>query len=93
MNIDDIKKRLHLRIEQADEKMLTVLSDMTENLFEAYLPHALEQPEAYHAESKNTLLRARTRKEMTNEIENAMEEYEEGKTISLEKSNREADSW
>lgn len=93
MDIDAVKKRLHLRIEQADEKVLAVLADMTEKVFEAYLPRAHEQSEAYKTEAKTALFRPRSRKEMTEEIEAAMENYEKGETITLATSNKEADSW
>ena len=93
MDKDVMKKRLHLRIEQADEKMLTLLAEMTENLFEAYLPKALEQTQTYEIKAKTDDLRPRSREEMTKEIKTAMEDFEKGKTITLEKSNKEADSW
>jgi hypothetical protein len=93
MDMDAVKKRLHCRIEEADEEMLAVLAGMTEKVFEAYLQTAQEQSEAYKIEAKTDLLRPRSRKEMTKEIEVAMENYVKGETITLTTTNKEADVW
>ena len=42
MDATTTKDLLHLRIEQADEKMLNVLSKVVESLFEAYQPEVLD---------------------------------------------------
>jgi len=92
MGIDQIKERLHLRIEQADEKILSVLSELAESLFETYQPQVLEQPEdksKAYAEQLQPLSRA----EMTKEIEEAMADYERGDYLTLEESSKEAASW
>ncbi|MDV7402932.1 hypothetical protein RZS08_66525, partial [Arthrospira platensis SPKY1] len=43
MSAEQLKERLHLRIEQADERLLAVLAEMAESLFKAYQPDALEE--------------------------------------------------
>jgi hypothetical protein len=43
MTVDLMKERLHLRIEQADEKMLHVLTELAESLFKNYQQQAFEQ--------------------------------------------------
>lgn len=56
--IDLIKERLHLRIEQADEKVLRVLDQLTETLFAEYHSEQTEEEErlakiaAYEAQLK-----------------------------------------
>lgn len=88
-----IKERLHLRIEQADERLLKVLAEMTESLFKSYQPDALEQAESSLQETYAQHLRPRTREEMTKEIEAAMADYERGDYLTLEESSKEASSW
>lgn len=93
MGVEVIKKRLHLRIEQADEKILQVLAELTESLFKTYQPQVLEQPEsdksAVYAEHLSPL----SREEMTKEIETAMADYERGNYLTLEESSKEVASW
>ena len=86
MNATQIRNRLHLRIEQADEQVLTVLSEMTESLFKMYQPQA-------EAPNPNQQFHPMTRRELTSEIEASMAEYERGNCISLEESSQEAASW
>lgn len=47
MTVDLMKERLHLRIEQADEKMLHVLTELAESLFENYQQQAFEQDDEF----------------------------------------------
>ncbi|MEQ8704901.1 MAG: hypothetical protein RIC19_13320 [Phaeodactylibacter sp.] len=94
MSAEQLKERLHLRIEQADEKLLGVLADMAERLFEAYQPQALDQTDVSQGQidySKH--LRPLSREAMTQEIGKAMEDYENGRYVTLDESSKEADSW
>lgn len=86
MSAEQLKERLHLRIEQADDRLLAVLAEMAESLFKNYPPHAA-------IPSDEQVMRPLTRQELTSEIEASMAEYERGEHISLEESKREAASW
>jgi len=86
MSTEQLKERLHLRIEQADERLLAVLAELAESLFKTYPPHA---PTPYDEQAMRPL----TREELTSEIEASMADYERGEYIGLEESKREAASW
>lgn len=86
MDAAQIRERLHLRIEQADDEILTVLAEMAESLFKVYQPQAETQSYEQH-------LRPLTRAELTSEIETSMADYERGDYLALEESGREAASW
>ena len=93
MGVDQIKERLHLRIEQADEQVLQVLAEMAESLFKTYQPQMLEQTKADLSNDYTEHLRPLTREEMTTEIETSMADYERGDYITLEESSKDAASW
>jgi predicted transcriptional regulator len=93
MGDEVIKKRLHLRIEQADEQLLHVLSELTESLFKTYQPQVLEQQEADNPAVYADHLQPLSRQEMTKEIDEAMADYERGDYVTLEESSKEAASW
>ena len=86
MDTAQIRERLHLRIEQADERLLTVLAEMAETLFKAYQPQAV--PSNYEKHMKPL-----TRQELTSEIETSMAECERGEYLTLEESSKEATAW
>ena len=71
MSAERLKERLHLRIEQADERLLAVLAEMAESLFKAYPPKAVTPSDGHD-------IRHLTRQELTSEIEASMAEYERG---------------
>ncbi len=95
MGVDLLKKHLHLRIEQADAKLLSVLAEVTESLFKSYQPEALEQSaiEIKQSVIYTKHLQPLTRQELTTEIEESMAEYERGEYLTLEESSKEAGSW
>jgi alpha-D-ribose 1-methylphosphonate 5-triphosphate diphosphatase PhnM len=93
MGVETIKERLHLRIEQADEKVLQVLDELTESLLKAYQPQVLKQQEADKSAAYADHLQPLSRQEMTEEIEEAMDDYERGDYLTLEESSKEAASW
>lgn len=94
MSAEQLKERLHLRIEQADEKLLGVLADMAERLFEAYQPQALDPTDVSQQQTDYSRhLRPLSREAMTKEIDKAMEDYENGRYVTLDESSKEADSW
>jgi hypothetical protein len=93
MSAEELKERLHLRIEQADEKLLQVWADMTENLFEAYQSKLIDSTDTGNSESYKEHLLPLSREEMTEEIEKAMADYERGDYLTLKESIKEAKSW
>jgi hypothetical protein len=86
MDAAQIREHLHLRIEQADERLLTVLAEMAESLFKTYQPQAVAPPNKQD-------FRPLTRQEITSEIETSMAGYNRGEYITLEESSKEAASW
>ncbi len=64
MTVEAIKERLHLRIEQADEKLLGVLSDMAESLFKAYQSDEQEEDDEFDSEAYEANLKPMTVEEL-----------------------------
>lgn len=95
MDADLLKEHLHLRIEQADAKLLSVLVELTESLFKNYQPETLKQSitEVKQATIYTEHLQPMTRQKLTAEIEESMAEYERGESLSLEESSKEAAAW
>ena len=95
MGADLIKERLHLRIEQADDKLLRVLDQFAETLFAEYHsdesnPITDEQIMAIPPSSK---WRKISREELQTELDEANAEYERGEYITLEELEKESDRW
>lgn len=86
MTADLIKERLHLRIEQADSRLLRVLDQFTETLFAEYYPSlspsdADEQILAIPpAPDWHKLNKA----ELRSELDEANAEFERGEYVTLE---------
>lgn len=92
MDATAIKELLHLRIEQADDKLLSVLAEMTESLFKTYQPEAVEivdeEEKAFAEEMKNiappSWAKPITREQFNAEIKASLAEYERGECLTLE---------
>lgn len=85
MSTDLLKERLHLRIEQADEKLLSVLDQFAETLFVAYHNDSNEEKErlariaAYKAN-----LKPMTKEELIARALASQEDIEAGRIHDLE---------
>ena len=95
MGIDQIKERLHLRIEQADEKLLRVLDQFAETLFAEY--HSDESKpitdEQIMAIPPSPNWRKMSREELRAELDEANAEYERGEYVTLEELEKESETW
>ena len=92
MGADQIKKVLHLRIEQADERFLRILYAMTE----AYASEHLEEEitdEQVMAIPPNPEWKRLTKAELKAEIDEANAEFERGESITLDELEKEAEQW
>lgn len=95
MSTELIKKRLYLRIEQADEKLLRVLDQFSETLFEEY----------HHGEGKELSdeeimalpappwAKPLTKEESIADLRAALVEYEGGEYVTLDELDQEAEKW
>jgi hypothetical protein len=89
MSAEQLKERLHLRIEQADERMLRALDQFAETLFVEY----------YGTEEDITVLPAPpwakplTEEESVADLQEALAEYERGEYTSLDDIDKEAEAW
>lgn len=95
MTVEAIKERLHLRIEQADEKVLRVLNQLAETLFAEYQsdeskPITDEQIMAIPPSPK---WRKMSREELRAELDEANAEYERGEYVTLEELEKESETW
>ncbi|WP_367389327.1 hypothetical protein [Lewinella sp. LCG006] len=84
MGIDQIKERLHLRIEQADEKLLTVLDELAESLFKNYQPDALEQARQERIATYEANLKPMTKEELIARALASQADIEAGRIHDLE---------
>jgi hypothetical protein len=89
MSAEQLKERLHLRIEQADERLLRVLDQFAETLFVEYYgseEDIMELPAPPWAK----LL---TEEESVADLQEALAEYERGEYTSLDDIDKEAEAW
>lgn len=92
MGAEQIKKILHLRIEQASESFLRILYAMTE----AYAnEHLGSEPSDKEIETllANMDIQPMTREELIKEIELANAQIEKGKYITLDDLEKEMEQW
>ena len=84
MGIDQIKERLHLRIEQADEKLLSVLDELAESLFKNYQPDALEQARKERIATYEANLKPMTKEELIARALASQADIEAGRIHDIE---------
>jgi hypothetical protein len=93
MSVELLKKRLLLRIEQADEKLLRVLDQFSETLFEEY--HHGEGKELSDEEIMDLpappWAKPLTKEESIADLREALAEYERGEYVTLEDLDQEAE--
>ena len=90
------KELLHLRIEQADEQMLAVLTELTETLFKTWQPEVVEKE---WTEAEIMAMPApkwankKTVEERNKDLLAADAECERGEFVTLESLQTELESW
>lgn len=90
MTATELRTDLLQQIEQADEKLLRIVSSVLEAVKVEYVEEVTEEEaQANNAEH----LQPMTREEMTNELRESMADYERGNYITLEESAKEAATW
>lgn len=92
MGAEQIKKLLHLRIEQADESFLRILYAMTEAYASEYLEEEITD-EQVMAIPPNPEWKRLTKAELKAELDEANAEFERGESITLEELEKEAEQW
>ena len=91
MDATTTKDLLHLRIEQADEKLLAVLAQMTEILFRNYQSEVMENsPQEDRVPSWAKPL---TAAESLADLREGLAAYEGGQYVTLEEARKEAATW
>ena len=93
MGAELIKKRLYLRIEQADEKLLRVLDQFAETLFEEYHGGQELSDEEIMALPAPPWAKPLSKEESIADLREALAEYERGDYITLEELDKEAETW
>lgn len=88
MSAEQLKKHLHLRIEQADAKLIGVLAELTESLFETYQPDALEECREKHIADYEASLTPMTREELIARALESQKDIEAGRIHDLEEVKR-----
>ncbi|MEM8584907.1 MAG: hypothetical protein AAGF87_11585 [Bacteroidota bacterium] len=84
------KDLLHLRIEQADEKLLAVLAELTESLFRNYQPNVAEAKET---EAAPSWAKPMTAEESLTDLREGLADYEAGNYLTLKDASKEAATW
>ena len=90
MTITDLRADLLQQIEQADEKLLRIVSSVLEAVKVEYVQETTEEEaEAYYAQH----LKPMTHEEMASELQQGMADYERGDYITLEEMKKESATW
>ena len=84
MSTEQIREVLHLRIEQADERLLSVLSEITESLFKSYQPEALEENRQQRIAAYEAGLKPITKEELVARAEESNRAIEAGEHVAIE---------
>ena len=84
MSTAQIKEVLHLRIEQADEKLLSVLSEMTESLFKNYQPESFKKNRQQRIDAYEANLKPMTKKELIDRALASEEDIKAGRVHDME---------
>ncbi|MCB0650348.1 MAG: hypothetical protein KDC85_03660 [Saprospiraceae bacterium] len=84
MSTEQIKEVLHLRIEQADERLLSVLSEVTESLFKSYQPEALEESRQQRIAAYEASLKPMTKEELVARAIDSEEDIKAGRIHDIE---------
>ena len=87
------KDLLHLRIEQADEKLLAVLAEMTETLFRSYQPGVVASPDEAGEPIGYRAGQALTTDELRAKITRAENQIDRGEYLTPEDLEKEAEAW
>ncbi|OAV43584.1 hypothetical protein [Lewinella sp. 4G2] len=93
MDATATKDLLHLRIEQADEKLLAVLAEMTETLFRTYQPEGITNPGQAKEPIGYRAGQALTTEELRAKISRAEKQIDEGEYLTPDYLEKEADAW
>ena len=89
MDATATKDLLHLRIEQADEKLLAVLAEVTETLFRTWQPEAMNSS----TDPVPSWAKSLTAEESLADLREGLAEYEAGEYVTLEEAEKEAATW
>ncbi len=84
MSTEQIKEVLHRRIEQADDKLLSVLSEMTESLFKSYQPETLEENRQQRIAAYEASLKPMTNEELIARAKASDEDIKAGRVHDIE---------
>lgn len=84
MSVDMIKEHLHLRIEQADPRLLGVLAELTESLFKTYQPDTLEAGREQRIAAYEAGLRPMTKEQLIARALASQEDIEAGRLHDVE---------
>jgi hypothetical protein len=84
MSTEQIREVLHLRIEQADEQLLSVLSEITESLFKSYQPEALEENRKQRIAAYEASLKPMTKEELVERAEESNRAIEAGEHVAID---------
>ena len=91
MNVAATKDRLHLRIEQADEKMLGVLDELMETLFRSY--HEVTNGEEDQQKAIPEWAKPLTMEESLADLREGVQQYKAGNYVTLEEVRKEMKTW
>ena len=97
MDATATKDRLHLRIEQADEKLLNVLAELTESLFRSYQPGIVKEVGIENEETDEiappSWAKPMTKEESLAELREANAAAERGEVITIEELEDGTKAW
>lgn len=89
MTATELRTDLLQQIEQADEKLLRVISSVLEAVKVEYVAEVVEEEKV----ANYSQLKRMTQQEMKDELAEAMADYERGDYVTLEEMKKEAATW
>ncbi len=84
MSIDQLKETIHLRIEQADDKMLRVFAQLVETMFSEYQPEVFTEKKQQRIDTYEASLKPMTKEELISRAQASNEDIKAGRVHNLE---------
>ncbi len=94
MGLPELKQKIHNQVENADERILSIVSSVFDNyLNDVSLAETIENEVSEPIVAYDVSGKPLTLKQYNDEIDKALDDFENGRYISQEDLEKEIDSW
>ena len=94
MGLPELKQKIHNQVENADERILSIVSSVFDNyLNDVSLAETVENEVSEPIVAYDVSGKPLTLKQYNDEIDKALDDFENGRYISQEDLEKEIDSW